>query len=116
MLLQVLLAPVLYLGFHHLVSFCLRPEVQSEFAYRVEQCRRGCQFVWRCLKRVFKAVRRTTKNLLVVTLHVGVFLAVAKAAFVRRSYAGLRVKLTSYSGKWNRFATQCVQAGQNNRT
>lgn len=116
MFLQVLLAPVLYLGFHHVITFCLRPEVQSEFAYRVEQVRVALQVVWRGIKAITRAVLRKVNNFLVVALHLGVFLSVSTASLTRIAYAGSRVKLASFSGKWNRFANQCVQAGQNNRT
>lgn len=112
MTLQVFMVPVLYLGFHALVVFILRPEVQAAFDLRVAQASVVLQAVLRNLKAFTRYMLRKLNGFLVVSFHVAAYLAVATAWHTRSGYARSRVLLSSTTGKWNRFADRCVQAGQ----
>jgi hypothetical protein len=113
MVLQVFMVPVLYLGFHALVVFILRPEVQAAFDRRVAQARVVIDAVLRNLTAFMRYTLRKLNGLIVVMFHVCVYLAVAAAFRTRSGYARTRVLLSRASGKWKGFANRCVQAGQN---
>jgi hypothetical protein len=116
MTLQLFMVPVLYLGFHALVVFVLRPEVQAAFDRRVEQARVVAQFILRHARAFFRRALRRLNSFIVMMFHVVAYLSVATAWHTRTGIAQSRVRIAGMAGKVNRFADRCVEAGRNTQS